>query len=65
MIRGLNKNHAILAKCLNYFFEINPKQKDSGDGIVIGIRTIGLILFVIAHIKIGFVLLKEAKEYKV
>ena len=33
-----------------------------GNGIVIGIRTIGLILFVIAFIKIGFVLIKEAKE---
>jgi AraC-like DNA-binding protein len=29
----LNKNHAILAKCLNYFFETNDKQKSSGDGV--------------------------------
>lgn len=33
-----------------------------GNGIVIGIRTIGLILFVLAFIKIGFVFIKEAKE---
>ena len=30
---NLDKNHAILAKCLNYFFETNKKQKESGDGI--------------------------------
>jgi AraC-like DNA-binding protein len=29
----LNKNHAILAKCLNYFFETNNKQKEIGDGV--------------------------------
>ncbi len=29
----LDKNHAILAKCLNYFFETNDKQKESSDGI--------------------------------
>lgn len=30
---NLDKNHAILAKCLNYFFETNSKQKQRGDGI--------------------------------
>ena len=30
---NLDKNHAILAKCLNYFFETNKKQRESGDGI--------------------------------
>ncbi len=30
---NLDSNHAILAKCLNYFFETNSKQKDSSDGI--------------------------------
>ena len=29
----LNKKHAILAKCLNYFFETNEEQKKSGAGI--------------------------------
>ena len=29
----LNKNQAILAKCLNYFFETNNKQRESSDGI--------------------------------
>jgi len=37
----LNNNHAILAKCLNYFFETNSKQKDSGDGI----EVIAVILY--------------------
>jgi AraC-like DNA-binding protein len=30
---NLDKNNAILAKCLNYFFETNNKQKESSDGI--------------------------------
>lgn len=30
---NLNKNNAILAKCLNYFFETDKKQKESSDGI--------------------------------
>ncbi len=30
---NLDKKAAILAKCLNYFFETNEKQKQSGDGI--------------------------------
>ena len=29
----LDSKHAILAKCLNYFFETNDKQKESGDGV--------------------------------
>ena len=29
----LNKKQAILAKCLNYFFETNEKQKESSDGV--------------------------------
>lgn len=29
----LNKNQAILAKCLNYFFETNEKQKESSEGV--------------------------------
>ena len=29
----LNSKHAILAKCLNYFFETNDRQKESGDGV--------------------------------
>jgi hypothetical protein len=29
----LDKNHAVLAKCLNYYFETNDKQKESSDGI--------------------------------
>jgi len=29
----LDKNNAILAKCLNYFFETNDQQKGSSDGI--------------------------------
>lgn len=29
----LNKNQAILAKCLNYFFETNKEQKKCGDGV--------------------------------
>jgi len=37
----LNKNHAILAKCLNYFFETNDKQKNSGDGV----EVIAVILY--------------------
>jgi AraC-like DNA-binding protein len=38
---NLNKNHAILAKCLNYFFETNNKQRESGDGI----EVIAVILY--------------------
>jgi AraC-like DNA-binding protein len=30
---NLKKNNAILAKCLNYFFETDDKQKESSDGI--------------------------------
>ena len=30
---NLDSNNAILAKCLNYFFETNIKQKENGDGI--------------------------------
>ena len=30
---NLDSNHAILAKCLNYFFETNSKQKESSEGI--------------------------------
>lgn len=30
---NLDSNNAILAKCLNYFFETNKKQKENGDGI--------------------------------
>ncbi len=30
---NLDVNTAILAKCLNYFFETDSKQKESGDGI--------------------------------
>ena len=30
---NLNKKHAILAKCLNYFFETDKKQNEDGDGI--------------------------------
>ena len=30
---NLNTNNAILAKCLNYFFETNDKQKQAGEGI--------------------------------
>ena len=37
----LNKNQAILAKCLNYFFETNDKQKQSGEGI----EVIAIILY--------------------
>ena len=29
----LNKNHGILAKCLNYFFETNKEQQKCGDGV--------------------------------
>lgn len=29
----LDKNHAVLAKCLNYFFETNNEQKKCGDGV--------------------------------
>ncbi len=38
---NLNKNQAILAKCLNYFFETNDKQKESGEGI----EVIAIILY--------------------
>ena len=37
----LNKNHAVLAKCLNYFFETNDKQKECGDGV----EVIAVILY--------------------
>lgn len=30
---NLDSKHAILAKCLNYFFETNDKQKESSEGI--------------------------------
>lgn len=30
---NLDRNNAILAKCLNYFFETDNKQKESSDGI--------------------------------
>ena len=30
---NLDKNNAILAKCLNFFFETNKKQRENGDGI--------------------------------
>jgi AraC-like DNA-binding protein len=30
---NLDRNSAILARCLNYFFETDSKQKKSGDGI--------------------------------
>jgi len=30
---NLDSDNAILAKCLNYFFETNSKQKESSDGI--------------------------------
>jgi AraC family transcriptional regulator, exoenzyme S synthesis regulatory protein ExsA len=30
---NLNRSNAILAKCLNYFFETDNKQKESSDGI--------------------------------
>jgi len=30
---NLDRNNAILAKCLNYFFETNNKQKESGSGV--------------------------------
>ena len=29
----LNKQHGILAKCLNYFFETNNEQQKTGDGV--------------------------------
>jgi AraC-like DNA-binding protein len=38
---NLNKNQGILAKCLNYFFETNDKQKESGEGI----EVIAIILY--------------------
>lgn len=37
----LDKNHAVLAKCLNYFFETNKKQKECGDGV----EVIAVILY--------------------
>jgi len=37
----LNNHHAILAKCLNYFFETNKEQKNSGDGV----EVIAVILY--------------------
>jgi AraC family transcriptional regulator, exoenzyme S synthesis regulatory protein ExsA len=30
---NLDKNQAVLAKCLNYFFETNDQQKKNGDGV--------------------------------
>lgn len=38
---NLNRNQAILAKCLNYFFETNSEQKKCGDGI----EVIAVILY--------------------
>jgi AraC-like DNA-binding protein len=38
---NLNKNQGILAKCLNYFFETNDKQKESGEGV----EVIAIILY--------------------
>lgn len=38
---NLDKNHAVLAKCLNYFFETNKKQKESGEGV----EVIAVILY--------------------
>ena len=37
----LNKKQAVLAKCLNYFFETNDRQKKSGDGV----EVIAVILY--------------------
>ncbi len=37
----LNNNNAILAKCLNYFFETNDHQKQSGNGV----EVIAVILY--------------------
>jgi len=38
---NLNKNQGILAKCLNYFFETNNRQNNSGDGV----EVIAVILY--------------------
>jgi len=38
---NLNHHSAILAKCLNYFFETNDRQKQSGDGV----EVIAVILY--------------------
>ena len=38
---NLNYHSAILAKCLNYFFETNDRQKQSGDGV----EVIAVILY--------------------
>ena len=37
----LNRNHAILAKCLNYFFETDEKQRESSEGV----EVIAVILY--------------------
>jgi len=37
----LNKKQAVLAKCLNYFFETSARQKKSGDGV----EVIAVILY--------------------
>jgi len=37
----LNKNHALLAKCLNYFFETSKGQSKSGEGV----EVIAVILY--------------------
>jgi AraC-like DNA-binding protein len=37
----MNKHTALLAKCLNYFFETNNEQKKSGDGV----EVIGILLY--------------------
>ena len=37
----LTNNNAVLAKCLNYFFETNEKQRTSGDGV----EVIAVILY--------------------
>ena len=38
---NLDKNQAVLAKCLNYFFETNDQQKKCGDGV----EVIAVILY--------------------
>lgn len=38
---NLDKNQAVLAKCLNYFFETNDEQKKCGDGV----EVIAVILY--------------------
>ena len=38
---NLNSHNAVLAKCLNYYFETNEKQQQSGDGV----EVIAVIIF--------------------